>query len=625
MAEPEEIIAKYRAARAANAARDAVMASITEVRRGNMGKVFPSWFPEEFPAPVVANVIDTAARDLAEVIAPLPSFNCASATTVSDAARKFADKRTRIANNYIQASRMSTAMFSGADRYLTYGFLPFIIEPDLEENAPRIRLDNPIGAYPEFDRFGRLTCYMRVVITTVRQLCILYPEYSSLITGEDNDVNSLAQIELVSHHDKDATTLILPGRGRSDTNIVLNRYANPIGRPLVVVARRPGLSNDDIRGQFDDVMWIQLARHRFAMLTLEAAEKSVEAPLALPHDVQEIALGPDAILRSASPEKIRRVGIEVPQSAFAQGQLLDQEIRVGARYPEGRSGNVDASIITGKGVQALMGGFDTQVKAAQTVLADAFTDAVSLCFALDEKVWPNLTKTVRVDDAGTPYEVKYTPSKDIKGDHTCNVKYGLMAGLDPNRALIFGLQARGDKLISRDFLRRELPWSMDVTQEEQRVDIEQMRDALSQAMAGYAQAIPVYAQQGMDPSDAVLKFAELLKGRQKGKPIEDLVMQIFAPAPPPPDQANMVGAPAGASDVGAPMGPDGQQMPGEGGIQDIKTAPGINAATGTLRGVAAGQQGMAPGGSPALQSLMAGLDARGRPNMSASVQRRVPV
>jgi len=25
------------------------------------------------------------------------------------------------------------------------------------------------------------------------------------------------------------------------------------------------------------------------------------------------------------------------------------------------------------------------------------------------------------------------------------------AGLDPNRALVFGLQARGDKLISRDF------------------------------------------------------------------------------------------------------------------------------------------------------------------------------
>jgi hypothetical protein len=428
-----------------------------------------------------------------------------------------------------------------------------------------------------------------------------------------HEPNSTAQVELLSYHDEHATTLVLPSRGMNSPNVILNQYSNPVGSTLAVIAKRPGLSDDDIRGQFDDVLWIQLARHRFALLTMEAAEKSVEAPIALPHDVQEIALGPDAILRSSTPEKIRRVGLEVPQSAFAQGQVLDQEMRTGARYPEGRSGNVDASIITGKGVQALMGGFDTQVKTAQQILSDALQDVIELCFTMDEKMWPNLTKTVQVQDNGTPYEVRYTPAKDIKGQHSCNVRYGLMAGLDPNRALIFGLQARGDKLISRDFLRRELPWSMNVSEEEQRVDTEQMRDALAQAMAGYAQAIPAFAAQGMDPSDAVLKMAQVIEGRQKGKAIEDLVTTIFAPKLP--ESTPELTADPGVVEGQANVAPSGEQNGPPRGMNP----------NGTMWGVAPDQQGMAPGGAPALQSLLAGLSAGGQPNMSASVRRKIPV
>lgn len=68
-------------------------------------------------------------------------------------------------------------------------------------------------------------------------------------------------------------------------NLVLFRVENFLGRCPVVVAERPGLVENDHRGQWDDVIWIQLARARMALLGLEAAEKSVQAPLALPSDV----------------------------------------------------------------------------------------------------------------------------------------------------------------------------------------------------------------------------------------------------------------------------------------------------------------------------------------------------
>jgi len=120
---------------------------------------------------------------------------------------------------------------------------------------------------------------------------------------------------------------------------------------------------------------------------------------------------------------------------------------------------------------------------------------------LDDTLFATVSKTVRGNADGTPYEVKYRPEKDIDGDYTVDVQYGLMAGLDPNRALVFGLQARGDKLISRDFLRRQMPFSLNASEEEQQVDIEELRDALKQAVAGYAQAIPILAQNGQDPGE----------------------------------------------------------------------------------------------------------------------------
>ena len=210
----------------------------------------------------------------------------------------------------------------------------------------------------------------------------------------------------------------------------------------VIIAKRPGVDGE-LRGQFDDVLGIQLLRNRFALLAMEAAEKSVQAPIVLPSDVQELQLGGDAVIRTNNPAGVRRVELNLPQGAFTEQQLLNEELRVGARYPESRTGNVKASIITGEGVQALLGAFDTQVKSAQSIFTTALRDVISLCFEMDEKLF-NVEKTIRGTDAGAPYAVTYTPTKDIKGDYSADVRYGMLAGLNPAQGLIFMLQAITD-------------------------------------------------------------------------------------------------------------------------------------------------------------------------------------
>jgi hypothetical protein len=597
--------------------RDARWSDLLAIRQGNIQQVFPGMFPDEFPKPMVANFIDVAARDVSEVIAPLPTFSCMTSNSTSDRARKRADIRSMIAAGYRDTCNLQTTMYSGADRYITFGMLAFIIEPDFENNRPMIRIDSPIGTYPEYDRFGKLLSYTKRYEKTVRDLCNDFPEHESEIRGPYENRNSERRVEIFRYQDKDELVLFVP----SKKNLILDRAKNPLGELPVVIATRPGVDSDEHqRGQFDDIMWVQVARARFATLQLEAAQKSVQAPFALPADVNVLEIGPDATIRSANPEKIRRVGLDIPQGIFQETAQLDQELRTGSRYPEGRLGQQSGSIVTGRGVQALMGGFDTQVKTAQAVLAETFRHVMRICFMMDEKMFGDIEKEVRGVNAGAPYEITYKPKEAIAGDYWCDVTYGLMAGLDPNRALVFGLQARGDKLISRDFLRRQMPWELNVSMEEEKVEIEELRDALVQAMAGYAQALPAMAAQGQDPSKILVSMAAVIDGRQKGKSIEEVVAAAFAPEPQPQVSPEV----AGAGEAQAPgQSPTGEPtQPGQPGQEQLP--PGLN-PTGRVTGVAPGQQGMAPGGRPALQTLLAGLSSSGAPQLSAGVLRRTAV
>ena len=613
MAQDINVLAtKVRKLRDRNNVRDSRWSDLMAIRQGNIQQVFPGMFPDDFPKPMVSNFIDVAARDVAEVIAPLPTFSCMTTNVNSDLARKRADTRSMIAAGYRDTANLQTLMYSGADRYITFGMLAFIIEPDYENNRPMIRIDSPIGSYPEHDRFGKLISYTKRYQKTVRELCNDFPEMEGEIRGPYENRNSERMLEMYRYQDKDELVLFVPER----KNLILQRAKNQLGELPVVIATRPGVDSDENqRGQFDDIMWVQVARARFATLQLEAAQKSVQAPFALPSDVNVLEIGPDATIRSANPEKIRRVGLDIPNGIFQETAALDQELRTGSRYPEGRLGQQSGSIVTGRGVQALMGGFDTQVKTAQAVFAEVFRHVMRVCFLMDETYFGDIEKEVRGVNAGAPYEVTYKPKDAIRGDYWCDVTYGLMAGLDPNRALVFGLQARGDKLISRDFLRRQMPWEINVTMEEEKVEIEELRDSLIQAMAGYAQALPAMAAQGQDPSKILSAMSKVIEGRRRGKPIEDVVAEAFAPEPQPQVSPEV----AAAGEAQAP----GQVPPGE-PTQEGQLPQGLG-PEGRMTGVAPGQQGMAPGGRPALQSLLAGISASGAPQLSAGVLRRTAV
>ena len=547
----EAIVAKVKSLRTRAEERDGRADRVLLTRQGKITQVYPDFFPENVDVSVVANFIDIVARDLSEVMAPLPSINCAAANMADEKARKFADTRTRIAANYFINSDMSAHMYNFADRYLTYGFAAFVIELDKDGGLPRIRVEDSYKSYPEFDRYGRCVSFSRVYEITLGELVSQFPEYETQLTQANNNgmKDSLDTIfELVRYYDKDQSVIYVPNK----KNLALSVTKNPIGKMMVVVAQRPSIDGEP-RGQFDDVLGIQVLRNRFAMLALEVIEKAVSAPTVMPMDVQDLQFGADAIIRTNNPAGVRKVDISLPQGAFAETANLSQEMQTGARYPQGRTGNVNASVITGQGVQALMGAFDTQVKSFQTIVSNTLRQVISVCFEVDEKVY-NKSKTIRGVDAGAPFAIDYLPKKDINGDHSVEVRYGMLAGLNPAQGLVFILQAMQGNLLSEDTAMRELPFNVNVTIEQEKIEIEKMRKSLLSAFEQSAQAIPQMIAQGQDPSSIIYKIATVIAERKGGKSIEDVSKELFKAPPPAPEPI-----PGQVPDPNAQGGQDQQQ------------------------------------------------------------------
>ena len=572
--------------------RDSTMSQIQHIREGRMSDIAPDIFPEmgAWQEPIVANMIDIAARDMAEMIAPLPTLTCNSSTMVNTREYKKAIDKTKIALGYVTASDLQVQMYSAADWYVSYGILPFRVELDYERSMPVIRTLNPIGSYPELDRYGRVVSFYQRTLVDRDELAAQFPEYANKLKNK-NGIFGSREIEVIFYHDKNWDLAFVGGT----EPFILDKTPNKLGKVMIRIAQRPG-ATDIPRGQFDDVIFLQLARAAFALLQLEAANESVKAPLVVPDDVMEIPYGPGATIRTKNPQGVGRVPIEIPQSAFAEQQALEHELQLGSRFPQIRTGNADQSIVTGKGVQALMGGYESQIVAHQAIMSRVLQEVISLCFEVDECIFGDFEKSLRGSENGTPFEIKYNPKKTINGDYTVDVKYGLMAGLDPNRALVFGLQARAEKLISRDFLRRELPFSIDVEDEKRKVDVEDLEEAFKSAMLGYSQAIPAMAQQGQDPSHIIEQLTKVIADRRNGVSLSDSIAKVFeAPKPTKPTPEEQA-----AMEQQALM--SGQGMPPE-----------------SQGGMPTGAQ--APQGPPDIATLMAGLTASGQPNLSARMTR----
>lgn len=606
-----DIEAKRRQLKERFVERDRAMDMIQVVRHGDIDRLFPDLFSDDIPKSVVANLVDVAARDLAEVMAPLPNLACSAGNMRTDADRRKAALKNKIGHNYWAKSRLESGMFDFADSYNSFGFAAFVVEPDMKGYCPRIRVENPTGVYYSRDRWGNVVEYVKETCATAGELAALYPEFRGRILSMGSDRKQRegsSWLTIVSYRDAERTVVYLPECG----DLILAEAANPLSRVPVAIMERFDLGRVP-RGQFDDVVWVQLARSLMALYQIQAADKSINAPIAMPDDVTEVGIGPDAVLRTQNPQAIQRVRLDVPRDSWMLSEQLDRESKMGARYPDARTGGVKGSIITGRGVEAMLGTFDTQIKTFQVLATEALELATSLCFEMDVVLWPNMRKTINGTMSGKSFEVTYVPARDIQQNWSVSVTYGFAAGMTPSQAIVTLLQLRGDRLIQRDTFRRALPFDVDPDEEQRGLDVEEMESGLLQGFLSTLQGIGPMMAQGGDVMQVLTAASTAISARQKGRPLHEAIVEAFTPPEPEPTEE---------------LPPEG--MPGEEGMppggEGMEGLPPGMSPDGRQRGVAPGQAGQPPGGMPSIMSLIAEMKGKtgSTPNMQAGVLRKIP-
>lgn len=594
--------ARVAAMRRKYALRDHRNAEVSAVLAGDYNKVAPDLFSDEWPRPLVANRISVYTRHAAAALAPLPNFSCESGKMDSDRAREFAEKRGKIVQSYFDNSLVQLQMQERAGQFYTHGLMVTSVEPDFDAKAPLVVYEDPARVYPLWDRIGRTVAVATVFDRALIDLIVEFPDLEGDIKrayGHGTAIPDL-DVEVVKYVDAHRIAMWVENK----PDLVFIDVANPLGKCNVVVTPLPG--TDGTTGAFDDLIWVQLGLHAMQVYTMQGVAQAVNAPIAVPDDVHEVAIGPNEVVRSRTPRDIHRIGLDVPQGAWAAQEYLSRETEFGAIVPEALGGQIDASVVTGKGVQQLMAGYSQQIAMAQESLAAHHKAVASLALEVDEFYFPDVEKSISGKNKGVPYSVSYKPKRDIRGDYSVNVQYGGVAGMDPNRSLVYLLQELGADIVSKDYVRRHLPADIDPSDEEAQILLEQTRGSLMQAFSAFLQSLPEQQALGADPSDLIAKGVTVTKALQRGTSIEDALAEVFPPPEPVEQEAPVEVDPM----TGEPV-EGGPAAGGSGGLPGSAFRPGTLPTRG-------------PGGRPDLNMLFAGTTASGQPNLQAGVSRMMP-
>ena len=317
---------------------------------------------------------------------------------------------------------------------------------------------------------------------------------------------------------------------------------------------------------------------REAGLLLRFLERQVHAPIEIDAEVEYVE-GPDAILyRPRGAQPAQKVQLNLPPDIWRGQDFTERQLRLGARRPASRDGESPVSYATGKGIDALASGYDSQLKANQTIFGQFLQDLAGAALCLDQALYPNLEKPV-----GERKET-YIPERDIAGRYTVEANYGLLMGINPSYATVMLSQLIAGGLLSHKTAMTQLPVIESLSKEHERLREERGEETLFAYLQQAALGGDASAMQGLQelaPDSPIVKIIQKMQSQQ----------QEQAAAQQPPGIPG-VGAPGGGGEPPtnpmqqAEAGANALQQ-GSGSIRDIATLLGPLAARLGNQGVAA--------------------------------------
>ncbi len=521
------------------AGRDQTMQMVRNTLRGKYDVSFRDLVPVG-QDPAVANIPLAAARTMAQRIGRMPRLYGVSKyadSTDSDSSKQRAERHESAMAKRVEAMRLAKLLDQVAFWLVTHGLAPMTLEWDPALQGPRIEYRDPLTCYPDAvwpHRPGVGDCLF-VFDKHPSEVVALFPDTRGYFAKHDK----IDQVRVVEYRSNGPTQLAIV----APECISLAEIPNPVGKPNVWIPR--DISPDlDFHGQFDQVIPLLHARSKLQALMMAYAEQQVAAETVVIGRIDSNdgnwAYGFGAV-NQISPEpgaSVNKLTNNMSQDVWRDLAGLEADMRIAGQFPASMSGQPQASVATGRGIDRLEASVDDNIGHYQSILALALEE-IFLRIPEFERAYGKVDPAFSAD---------------------CSVKVNFISGMDPGTNVQI-IQQVGAKIIARRTAMDQNPFINNPDKEEELIEVEALRESLLGSLLAQA-------QQGQgDPST----IAQLIKARQGGKNIEDALLEIQAaqPAPqaPPPSPQ---GGPAPSLQALLSLGAGGQ--PGGGTRERLDVA-----------------------------------------------------
>jgi len=568
--------------------------------------------------PTIENLYLEALEDKAASAAAVAPYVDVAPTrgTRDDRAETNAQKRRRAFVSLMFDSGFDEKQVEWVMDWLMHGAMfgqPWSL-PEDPEHPFLIRMD-PRFVYPvSHDSRGVLSSALVIRGRTVADLKADYPDSERLpeILGAwaargkaemlDRDVEELW------YYDKEQWGVALVDATQDRMGSF--RYVAPGGRPqnggvfaewliplhphklghCPIVERRKKTGDGEYRGALDGMIPSLKHAHNLTAQLLLDVTRNIFSPMVATGLQNPEDIGPDAILlddgSGTAKVEYPRPGVNFEALQHVAAQMVAAR-GVGA-YPMQRSGDFGASIASAKGVNAVMGQYNTQQGWAQRDMSGFYMDALGRLANYDEQWCGGVLKEIEGFDEGEMFTDKYDAAKFWKGDYRVFVGFhGEGYDRQSHTSQLAMIRNMGGTAM-RTFMRQS-GLVTNPLQEERQMAIEARDMAFQQFLMQQAQA------GNMEP---LQKFSEMLDDDREtvSSATSKTIKEMYAV----PTGPGAGGAP-GMQGPGGMTGDPGDSVLAERSLASGGAPPGVGGdLAGMLpEGLARAMSEVAPGGTAA--------------------------
>lgn len=437
----------------------------------------------EFRINFIPNIIKT----VRSFVAVVPSLKCPPSsppTPENQEPKKKAEKLERVYSGFWESSFIGKRMNQIGYWNPALGTSVGVIWPDMKAKRPTFQVRSPYGCYPVLADVDGYDMKQVIFHTKYkpRQAAAMFPQFKTELMAMNEDV------EIIEYLDGERLTRVVADKYR--TKDIENKWEFVSCFLIPNESFGEGPWGDDSIAQ---VIPVQDEYKYRESLKTSILEQTILQPLHIEGGEnlpEEIPMGPRDAICTVLGGKVSRVApVQVPyQYLQSQSDLIKLIDRV-SNIPQVLQGQFDGNVLTGKGVQGLMGGTQMAFNVMGNEIYPAIARGNEMAMKMWHALWPRKTHTVYSMGKESGLTVESFKTGEFEGWYKNIVYVDSSTYFDSNQLFISVLQAVQNRLMSRQTAMQYVPGVTDPIAEQALIDAEFKQDmALQQAAAAFDQA-----------------------------------------------------------------------------------------------------------------------------------------